>query len=139
VTADALIELRRLSPEDAALFREIRLEGLQRDPDAFNGTIEIESAQPLDFFAERIGRSIVLGAFRGSELLGVAGFAVQPGPKHAHKGLLWGMYVRPAARQIGIARRLVEAIIEEARAGRGDYRRGARAGRVDPAQRDKRK
>ena len=115
MTADAPIELRRLSPEDAALFREIRLEGLQGDPDAFGSAFEVESAQPLAHFAERLGRSIVLGAFRGPELLGVAGFAVQPGPKHAHKGLLWGMYVRPAARQIGIARRLVEAIIEKAR------------------------
>src|SRR5207248_1813998 len=113
--ADAPIELRRLSPDDAALFREIRLEGLQRDPDAFASTFEVESAQPLAFFAERIGRSIVFGAFRGTELLGVTGFAVQPGAKHAHKGLLWGMYVRPAARQTGIGRRLVEAIIEQAR------------------------
>jgi len=111
----AAIELRRLSPEDAALFREIRLEGLKRDPDAFSSTLEVESDQPLAFFAERLGRSTVFGAFRGPGLLGVAGFLVQPGPKHAHKGLLWGMYVRPEARGAGIARKLVEAVIEHAR------------------------
>jgi ribosomal protein S18 acetylase RimI-like enzyme len=115
VTTAAPIELRRLSPEDAALFREIRLEGLERDPDAFGSTFEGESAEPLSFFAERLGRSAVFGAFRGSELLGVAGFVVQAGPKHAHKGLLWGMYVRPAARQTGVGRKLVEAVIEHAR------------------------
>ena len=109
------VQLRRLSPEDAALFREIRLEGLQRDPDAFSSTFEIESEQPLSYFADRIGRSTVFGAFRGSELLGVVGYSVQPGPKHAHKGLLWGMYMQPAARQAGIARKLVEAAIEHAR------------------------
>lgn len=113
--ADAPIELRRLLPDDAALFREIRLEGLQQDPDAFSSTFEIESAQPLSFFADRLGRSTVFGAFRGSELLGVAGFAVQQGPKHAHKGLLWGIYVRPQARQGGLGRRLIEAVIEQAR------------------------
>jgi RimJ/RimL family protein N-acetyltransferase len=109
------VQLRRLSPDDAELFREIRLEGLQRDPDAFSSTFEIESAQPLSYFADRIGRSAIFGAFRGSELLGVVGYAVQPGPKHAHKGLLWGMYVRSAARQTGIARKLIEAAIEHAR------------------------
>jgi RimJ/RimL family protein N-acetyltransferase len=109
------IELRRLAPADAAVFREIRLEGLQHDPDAFSSTFEEERAQPLSFFEQWLGTSAVFGAFRGAELLGVAGFRVQPGPKHGHKGLLWGMYVRPAARQTGIGRRLVEAVIAHAR------------------------
>jgi len=109
------VQLRRLSADDAELFRDIRLEGIEHDPDAFGSTFELESEQPLSYFAERIGRSTVFGAFRGSELLGVVGYSVQPGPKHAHKGLLWGMYVQPAARQAGIARKLVEAAIEHAR------------------------
>jgi ribosomal protein S18 acetylase RimI-like enzyme len=112
---EAAIELRRLSPADAHLFREIRLDGLQRAPDAFSSTFEVESVQPLSFFADRLNNSTVFGAFRGSELVGVAGFAVQHGPKHAHKGTLWGMYVRPEARRAGIARRLVQAVIEHAR------------------------
>jgi ribosomal protein S18 acetylase RimI-like enzyme len=40
---------------------------------------------------------------------------VQAGPKHAHKGMLWGMYVRPAYRGAGVGRMLVEAIIAHAR------------------------
>ena len=35
--------------------------------------------------------------------------------KRAHKGHLWGMYVRPAARGTGLARQLVEAVLEYAR------------------------
>jgi ribosomal protein S18 acetylase RimI-like enzyme len=109
------IEVRRLPPADAALFREIRLEGLERDPDAFSSTIEFENTQPLSFFEQRLEAAAVFGAFRGPELLGVAGFRIQPGPKHGHKGQLWGMYVRPGARQAGIGRKLVEAVIEHAR------------------------
>ena len=45
-----------LSPEDAALFRDIRLEGLRRDPDAFTSTFEDESGKQLSFFAERLDR-----------------------------------------------------------------------------------
>ncbi len=110
------ITLRRLSPADAALFRAIRLEALRDEPDAFVSTFEEESGKPLSFFADRLARSAVFSAFRGSEPLGVAGFYVQPGPKHAHKGMLWGMYVRPHARGTGVGAMLVEAVIEHARA-----------------------
>ena len=109
------IEVRRLTPADAALFRAVRLEGLERDPDAFSSTLEAESAQPLPFFEQRLEAAAVFGGFRGPELLGVAGFRIQPGPKHGHKGLVWGMYVRLGARRTGIGRKLMEAVIEHAR------------------------
>lgn len=112
--SDSAIAVRRLSPADAALFRDIRLEGLRRDPDAFSSTIEEESEQKLSFFAERLARSAVFGAFRGADLLGVAGFHVQPGPKHGHKGMLWGMYVRPCARSLGIGARLLDTVLAHA-------------------------
>jgi ribosomal protein S18 acetylase RimI-like enzyme len=57
----------------------------------------------------------VLGAFRDTELVGIAGFAVQQGQKEAHKCSLWGMYVRPAARNASFGRRLVEALCDHAR------------------------
>jgi RimJ/RimL family protein N-acetyltransferase len=111
----APIDLRRLGPEDAAIYREIRLEALADSPHAFSSTLESEQAQPLERFAARLADDFVLGAFSGPQLIGVAGFYVQPRPKHRHKGLLWGMYVRPDHRAAGIGRKLVEAIIEHAR------------------------
>jgi ribosomal protein S18 acetylase RimI-like enzyme len=109
------IAVRRLSPAQAGLFRDIRLEGLRRDPDAFADTIEEESRHPLARFERMLADSAVFGAFRGTELLGVAGFFVQHGPKHRHKGTLWGMYVRPQARGSGVGETLVAAVIEYAR------------------------
>jgi ribosomal protein S18 acetylase RimI-like enzyme len=109
------VTVRRLTPADAALFREIRLEGLRREPDAFSSTFEDESGREMSAFADRLAASAVFAACRGADLLGVAGFYAQPGPKHAHKGMLWGMYVRPQARGAGVGAMLVEAVIEHAR------------------------
>jgi ribosomal protein S18 acetylase RimI-like enzyme len=109
------IEVRRLMPADAARYRKIRLAGLKNSPEAFGSMFETESLKPLSSFAERLGSSAVFGAFRDSELLGIAGFAFREGAKEAHKGLLWGMYVRPDVRKAGVGRRLVEAVIDFAR------------------------
>jgi GNAT superfamily N-acetyltransferase len=109
------IEIRRLVQDDAVLYRGMRLEALQASPEAFGSTFEIENAQPLSWFSDRLGSSTVLGAFRDAELVGMAGFAIQQGPKRTHKGMLWGMYVRPAARKASVGRRLVEAICNLAR------------------------
>ena len=111
----AQIQIRRLAPADAALYRDIRLEGLRCNPEAFGSTFEAENARPLARFADRIGRSNVFGGFHGSELVGVAGLLIHEGQKEAHKGLLVGMYVRPSARRAGVGRRLVETIVEFAR------------------------
>lgn len=109
------IVVRRLMPADAEKYREIRLAGLENSPEAFGSTFESESLKPLPSFAERLGSSAVFGALRGEDLVGIAGFAIREGAKEAHKGLLWGMYVRPDARNSGVGRRLVKAIIDFAR------------------------
>jgi len=109
------IQIRRLTSADAALYRNIRLEGLRCSPKAFGSTFEAENARPLTFFSERLGGSAAFGAFHGSELVGIAGLLIREGQKEAHKGLLVGMYVRPSARKSGVGRRLVETIVEFAR------------------------
>jgi len=103
----ARIQIRRLAPADAALYRDIRLEGLRYNPEAFGSTFEVENARPLAFFADRIGSSQTFGALHGSELVGIAALLIHEGQKEAHKGLLVGMYVRPSARRAGVGQRLV--------------------------------
>src|SRR5262245_19005158 len=99
------IEIRRLAqeqPGDPVLYQSIRLEALQANPEAFGSTFEAENAKPLSWFSDQLGGLTVLGVFRNADLVGVASFAVQQGQKRAHKGGLWGMYVRPAARRAGV-------------------------------------
>ena len=109
------IQIRQLTPADAALYRSIRLAGLEQNPEAFGSSFQAEFSRPLAWFFDRLSTSQVFGAFSGTDIMGVAGLAVRQGEKEAHKGLLWGMYVRPAARGTGVARRLVEAVIDFAR------------------------
>ena len=110
-----VIAIRRLEASDAELYRAIRLESLRLNPEAYGSAFETEDAQPLSAFAERLTQTHLLGGSEADELLGIAGFLVEDGPKRRHKGHLWGVYVRPAARGKGVGRRLCEDVIEIAR------------------------
>jgi RimJ/RimL family protein N-acetyltransferase len=109
------IEIRRLASSEGAEYREIRLEALRSNPEAFGSTFEAESVRPLAHFSERIANCPVFGAFRATEIVGMAGFWRREGIKDAHKAMLWGMYVRSNARNMGVGRRLAEAVIGFAR------------------------
>ncbi len=107
--------IRRLGPEDAAAFAEIRLEGLARHPDAFGSDAETESAWSLEAFADRLTKSAMFGYEEDGALLGVAGFYAEAARKMRHRGALWGMYVREQARGKGVGAQLVEAVLDHAR------------------------
>ena len=100
MSADATI--RRLRSDDAASFRAIRLEALKANPEAFGSAFELEDKLDVAWFAGRLEDSHVLGAFRDGELVGTAGFSIQQGQKNAHKGRLFGMYVRSSSRNLGV-------------------------------------
>ena len=108
-------QIRRLELADAGLYREIRLEALQKNPEAFGSTFEKENAQPLSWFEAAIRRADIFGGFLDGALTGIAGFAAQEGAKHAHKGLLWAIYVRSAARKSGLGKILVATVLDHAR------------------------
>jgi RimJ/RimL family protein N-acetyltransferase len=111
-----IIKVRRLEADDAGVYGELRLEGLERHPEAFSASWEDESAKPTSWWAERLQASTVFGGWIGdSPLLGVAGFHVSGAAKLRHKGILWGMYVRPEGRGSGLAASLVQRVIEHAR------------------------
>ena len=115
MTDSSQAQIRRLMPADARLYREIRLEALQRVPEAFGSTFEQECSQSLAQFEEVLAKADVFGAFRETDLVGMAGYRGQAGAKRAHKGFLWGMYVRSSARGTGVAKPLVEAVLDHAR------------------------
>jgi RimJ/RimL family protein N-acetyltransferase len=108
-------DIRQLREDQPALYREIRLEALRLHPDAFGASFENEAARPLEFFADRLAGNAIFAGFQDGSLLGTAGFMRETGAKREHKGMLWGMYVRLEGRGTGLARRLVDAVVEHAR------------------------
>jgi len=105
------IDIRVLTPADAADYRAIRLAALKHEPEAFGSTYEVEAALPIDAFMHRLATTTVLGAYDGAHLVGMAGFKQQTGAKDAHKGLLWGFYVAPEVRGRGVGVALVDGIV----------------------------
>jgi RimJ/RimL family protein N-acetyltransferase len=107
--------LRRLTASDASDYRALRLEGLRSHPEAFGASWADEVAKPLAWFAERLEHNAVFGGSRDdSALLGTAGLLVPDAAKSRHKGVLWGMFVRPEARGTRLATALVARVIEQA-------------------------
>ena len=107
--------VRRLLPSEASLFQALRIEAMGAEPDTFVATLEEEKAKPISWFAERLEKDPVFGAFLDGELVGMAGFTRMKPAREQHRGQVWTMYVRPSARGQGLARALLERVIEHAR------------------------
>ena len=115
------LHIRQLGWADAAAFHALRLQGLRECPEAFGSTYAEDLAMPMDTIAERltavrtpVGR-VVFGAFDGDSLVGVSGCVQQAKAKERHKAIVWGMYVVPEYRGHHVGRRLLEAIMAEAK------------------------
>jgi RimJ/RimL family protein N-acetyltransferase len=109
------LKVRRLQTSDVPSYRELRLESLKNHPEAFASSWEYEADKPSSWWAERLEKNTVFGGWvNSSPLVGVAGLGVQDAVKLRHKGVLWGMYVRPEARGTGLAAALVQQVVEHA-------------------------
>jgi RimJ/RimL family protein N-acetyltransferase len=108
------VRVRRLGTADAAAYRALRMEGFATHPLEFRYSPDDEAAQSPADVERRLAESFVVGAYLAGELVGIGGWTRYAGEKLRHRGLLWGMYVRPAARGTGAADAIVRAIVEDA-------------------------
>lgn len=114
------MEIRRLMSPDAAAYRDFMLEGYALHPVAFTASVAEREPFPMTWWEGRVkdgdeAEEIVVGAFDDGRLVGVAGLQFEQRPKLRHKAFLYGMYVHADYTNRGLGRRLVEAVLDEAR------------------------
>lgn len=120
-TSRGEITIRAATVDDAVPLRALRLEALAAQPEAFSADYDQSEAEPAGAWAERIRRNeaedegVICIAAAGDGLLGMTGIYRGNRPKTRHSGSIWGVYVTPAWRGMGIAEALLEACIDWAR------------------------
>ncbi len=116
------MQVRRLTGEDAATYRELRLRALREHPEAFFSDVEDEEGLTLADWAARFrpeGPAATYGAFDGDRLVGVVTTIRDARRKTRHKATIAGMYVAAESRGHGIGRALLEHALAQLRAANG--------------------
>jgi len=112
------MQIRPLTPADAAAYRALRLEALQESPTAYVTSYEEDAALTSEELNQRLTPSeqaTTFGAFAGEELAGI-GTLIRPTRARLNfRATIVGMYVAPAHRRTGMASRLVARCIGRAR------------------------
>lgn len=113
--------IRPLGVADAVAYRALRIRAVTAHPDAFLISGARERAIPLAEIRERFRTrwahpdNRILGAFRDGLLVGLCGFFREPWRKVRHKATIWGVYVAPEARGLGLGRALLDAAVARLR------------------------
>ena len=120
----AAVLVRRLGPDEGAGYRAIRLRALADAPEAFCSSLAEEEARPLESWSMRLqnaaqsGTDCPLGAELDGALAGMVWAKVDAADPATVN--LFQMWVAPESRGRGVARALLDAAVDWARA------RGAR-------------
>ena len=108
-------DLRRLGPQDADLWRDIRLEALAGEPDQFASRHAEWADRPLADFAARLDAAPVWAVIEQGRAVAVA--SLSPDRDGAACGWLEAVYVRPEARGRGLGQAVIAAVEAAARSG----------------------
>ena len=107
---------RTLNPKDYPAYDALRGMSLDAVPEAFGSTNQEEIPHRKSRFESNVNHqySFIMGAFDGGELLGMVGFLRFEKIKMQHRGIIWGMFVKPEIQGRGIGSKLMKNTLEKA-------------------------
>lgn len=107
------VTFKKVLPEDWEKFKEIRLKGLQTDPQAFGGTFESESQEAEVYWKDRFSNPerCFYAAEEDSKFIATAGLK-----KIADDNwMIVAVYTLPEFRGNNISQELIKCVMDEAR------------------------
>lgn len=111
------IVYRSLNPSESKIYRDIRLECLQKAKENFGSTYEESVNNPELFFETAIKNSDeynkIYGAFDDEELIAICGYRRESSAKTRHKALLVQVYTKPEYRGKNISYGLMKYMIDK--------------------------
>ena len=109
------MHIRRVRPDEWQALRDLRLRGLETDPDAFGGTLAESLAKPDSEWQARAASTETVTFIAESDARFVGMGTVGPAPERPSIAAIYGMWVAPDARGQGIGGSLMDALESWAR------------------------
>ncbi len=109
------IEITELKADQSEHYKSLLMRGLKSDSDCFRIAPEDEQSAPFPTLGQI--DNFTLGARHNGKLVGIASFKRDGASRRKlrHKGILFRIYVDREYRQMGIARKLIQQVIDRAR------------------------
>ena len=107
------VDIRRLTEEDWAAVRTIRLRALETAPEVFGTTLDQEAGQPESFWRSRLAdplNAMVCG-FDGHGAVAFAGLREGAGGNVRHRATIWGVFVAETHRSQRLGRQVMTALL----------------------------
>ncbi|MEO8531847.1 MAG: N-acetyltransferase [Deltaproteobacteria bacterium] len=111
------VEIRHLTPDDAAVWKAFRIGMLEAVPEAFCVVADSLTNRPFGFFEHWLKEYHCFGAIQNGALIGSVAWKPNGSPVTQHRGELTAVYVAPETRGKGVLDALLKAVERDA-AGR---------------------
>jgi ribosomal protein S18 acetylase RimI-like enzyme len=110
------IEVIRLTPDEWQEYRQLRIEMLTEEPQAFNSKVEEVSGYPEEYWRERLAdpNKDFRFAKRDGRLIGVMNLSYNEKEELPGVAVIHGAYVRKDTRGLGVGKTLLSTLIEAA-------------------------
>ncbi len=114
-------KIRILTKDDAKVYRELRLQALNNNPEAFISTFEVERKKDLSSFVYELSAAKsepiwgYYGVFIKEKLVGFCQISPGYAAKKSHLAYFYNLYIDPQYRKQGYARALMKRVLSELR------------------------